>query len=213
MKLRKILNEISKSEKLIGSGKNGTAYDIGNNKIKKITKSENEYIMATHILSDNPYWHCKIYTTDKISSDKYVIVKEKVNPINIEMDSMIDGNNPNFEFSGRQWVSDKTVIEQIAKILKCNVIEHNNIFSIEYAFAPYYMCQPSSWGEKFKIKRIQVADAVEIAKLMNYNSKKTKIYVWWCSAFFDAVQYDCDPHDLYSNIGMVGNTPVFFDVM
>lgn len=67
-------------KKLIGKGQRGEIYDIGNNRVEKITSDKSEYEIALKLVGEDHEYIANYISAVSLGDNKYSIIKEKIQP-------------------------------------------------------------------------------------------------------------------------------------
>jgi hypothetical protein len=170
--------------RVVGYGKNGTAYEY-DEKVLKSTNNPFEFEAAKKILETPQDWSCKIYAIEDLGNEEYLILKEKVEV------AEYDPTDENGEFYG---------VEGTLNSLE-NVLH-----------TPWDLCR--SWTKKNKTWRDLTEKEINHIAKSQRTKLGSSCYKWFYSAYKAAENFGIDTCDLYHNIGInTKGEFVFFDVM
>lgn len=171
---------------VLGSGKNGTAYDY-DGMVLKSTDNHREYEAAKKLKNNPQYWSVKIFEVEDLGNDEFLILKEKVEV------AEYDPYDEDGQFYG---------VEGTLKSLQKTI------------HTPWGLCR--SWTEPFESKEFRDLTDKEINHISKKQrtSLGKELYKWFYAAYKSAEKFNIDTCDLYHNIGIKEDGSFcFFDVM
>lgn len=144
------------------NGSNGTVYDIGGNKVLKVTSNIGEAIAASIIKKENNLKNVvkifRVFTTKNKNFDKYYIEEERLFPlmINDEYDEIYEYliHKQNYESNFSEILNDMVIKSDSPKTFKKELLKFNKN-EIDFIC---FLFQDKNWGdvgfefEKFKQK-------------------------------------------------------------